>query len=211
MTATGRVFSAPIEPASGSARALLESFFEQQRARSSSYERWNGAYASMLAGTTSEDAFVLETKRTTDDMRGYSEKILGIEEGLKRLDRTSAAMLVRVIQQNERVRLEMTAALQVLRRAAAREAWSWQRGGERAAAETTMNLKPSWARTEDCDPAACAIGCACAKDGPEPTEEEYSNAVGEATQTLERAFGEINDAIEELRYELEDEVDGGAN
>ena len=99
-------------------------------------------------------------------------QILGIEEGLKRLDRTSAAMLVRVIQQNERVRLEMTAALQVLRRAAAREAWSWQRGGERAAAETTMNLKPSWARTEDCDPAACAIGCACAKDGPEPTEEE---------------------------------------
>ena len=75
MTATGRVFSAPIEPASGSARALLESFFEQQRARSSSYERWNGAYASMLAGTTSEDAFVLETKRTTDDMRGYSEKV----------------------------------------------------------------------------------------------------------------------------------------
>ena len=138
-------------------------------------------------------------------------QILGIEEGLKRLDRTSAAMLVRVIQQNERVRLEMTAALQVLRRAAAREAWSWQRGGESAAAETTATLKPSWARTEDCDPAACSIGCACAKDGPEPTEEEYSNAVGEATQTLERAFGEINDAIEELRYELEDEVDGGAN
>ena len=75
MTATGRVSSAPIEPASGSARALLESFFEQQRARSSSYERWNGAYASMLAGTTSEDAFVLETKRATDDMRGYSEKV----------------------------------------------------------------------------------------------------------------------------------------
>jgi len=253
MTVTGRVSSAPIEPASGSARALLESFFEQQRARSSSYERWNGAYASMLAGTTSEDAFVLETKRATDDMRGYSEKvrrtratgspipgaragrrrrrasdstratddsrasarsfmqILAIEEGLKQLDRTSAAMLVRVIQQNERVRLEMTAALQVLRRAAAREAWSWQRGGESAAAETTATLKPSWARTEDCDPAACAIGCACAKDGPEPTEEEYSNAVGEATQTLERAFGEINDAIEELRYELEDELDGGAN
>jgi len=75
MTATGRVFYAPIEPASGSARALLESFFEKQRARSSSYERWNGAYASMLAGTTSEDAFVLETKRTTDDMRCYSEKV----------------------------------------------------------------------------------------------------------------------------------------
>ena len=75
MTVTGRVSSAPIEPASGSARALLESLFEQQRARSSSYERWNGAYASMLAGTTSEDAFVLETKRATDDMRGYSEKV----------------------------------------------------------------------------------------------------------------------------------------
>ena len=39
---------------------------------------------------------------------------------------------------------------------------------------------------------------------PEPTEDEYRNAVGEATQTLERAFGEINDALEELRYEFEE-------
>ena len=39
---------------------------------------------------------------------------------------------------------------------------------------------------------------------PEPTEDQYRNAVGEATQTLERAFGEINDALEELRYEFEE-------
>jgi len=50
------------------------------------------------------------------------------------------------------------------------------------------------------------VGCACAAaaSAPEPTEEEYVNAVSEATQTLEKAFREINDAIEELRYELED-------
>ena len=122
-------------------------------------------------------------------------------------------MLIRVVQQNERARLEMTCALQVLKRAASRKAWAWQSGedasnvGDNAASTT---LAPSWARTTHMDgsmsDAACPVGCACAAaaDAPEPTEEEYVNAVGEATQTLEKAFGEINDAIEELRYELED-------
>ena len=126
----------------------------------------------------------------------------------------SAATLVRIVQQNERVRLEMTCALQVLKRAAARRAWAWQRedakteGGIAETSETT--LLPTWARSESHaggGEEGCAVGCACAKErdaAPEPTEDEYRNAVGEATQTLERAFGEINDALEELRYELEE-------
>ena len=65
-------------------------------------------------------------------------------------------------------------------------------------------LRPSWARASG-DAAACAPGCACARDAPEPTREEYDNAVAEATQELERSAREINDAIEELRYILEEE------
>ena len=126
----------------------------------------------------------------------------------------SAATLVRIVQQNERVRLEMTCALQVLKRAAARRTWAWQRedakteGGIAETSETT--LLPTWARSESHaggGEEGCAVGCACARErdaAPEPTEDEYRNAVGEATQTLERAFGEINDALEELRYELEE-------
>ena len=127
-------------------------------------------------------------------------------------------MLVRIVQQNERVRLEMTCALQVLKLAAAKREWAWQReadgtgavngtaGGENVAGSPTLH--PSWARTvdENGQVVECPIGCACAREGgaPEPTEDEYVDAVAEATQALEGACSQINDAVEELRYELED-------
>ena len=127
-------------------------------------------------------------------------------------------MLIRIIQQNERVRLEMTCALQVLKLAAAKREWAWQReadgtgavngtaGGENVAGSPTLH--PSWARTvdENGQVVECPIGCACAREGgaPEPTEDEYVDAVAEATQALEGACSQINDAVEELRYELED-------
>lgn len=47
--------------------------------------------------------------------------------------------------------------------------------------EMIMNLKLLWVCMEDCDLVVCVIGCVCAKDGFESTEEEYSNVVGEAT------------------------------
>jgi len=119
-------------------------------------------------------------------------------------------MLIRVAQENERVRLDMTCTLHVLKRAASRKAWTWQ--NEEVAKERNSNstLAPSWARTVHDDGSiseSCPVGCGCAAESsaPEPTEDEYVNAVGEATQRLERAFKEISDAIEELRYELEDE------
>lgn len=127
-------------------------------------------------------------------------------------------MLIRIVQQNERVRLEMTCALQVLKLAAAKREWAWQReadgtgavngtaGGENVAGSPTLH--PSWARTvdENGQVVECPIGCACAREGgaPEPTEDEYVDAVAEATQALEGACSQINDAVEELRYELED-------
>lgn len=261
-TATGRAPTTPIVPAVGDARALLEAFFDAQRARERAYERWNASYASTLAGATTEEAFVETTKDTTVTMRDLSAEvrsldparhdaeederalgrrassrarelknerattdesghrvaraqILAIEEGLRHIARASAATLVRIVQQNERVRLEMTCALQVLKRAAARRAWAWQRDDaktEDATAEPSdTTLQPTWARSESSHANGgedgCAVGCACARErdaAPEPTEDEYVNAVGEATQTLERAFGEINDALEELRYELEE-------
>jgi len=47
-------------------------------------------------------------------------------------------------------------------------------------------------------------GCAPREHAPpEPTEEEYSNAVAEATQALEEHVGAINEALAELRECLE--------
>ena len=126
-------------------------------------------------------------------------------------------MLVRIVQQNERVRLEMTCALQVLKLAAAKREWAWQREADGTGATQgvpgeenvgSSTLHPNWARTvdENGQRVECPIGCACAREGgaPEPTEDEYVNAVAEATQALEGACSQINDAVEELRYELED-------
>jgi len=112
----------------------------------------------------------------------------------------------------------MTCALQVLKLAAAKREWTWQRetdgtgavngvaGGENVVGSSIPH--PSWARTvdENGQVVECPIGCACAREGgaPEPTEDEYVNAVAEATQALEGACSQINDAVEELRYELED-------
>jgi hypothetical protein len=39
----------------------------------------------------------------------------------------------------------------------------------------------------------------------EPTRGDFEGAVAEATRALEEAVHGINDALEELRYELEDE------
>jgi hypothetical protein len=53
------------------------------------------------------------------------------------------------------------------------------------------------------DDAACA--CAQAARAAEPTRGDFEGAVAEATRALEEAVHGINDALEELRYELEDE------
>lgn len=111
----------------------------------------------------------------------------------------------------------MTCALQVLKLAAAKREWAWQREtdgtgavqgvpGEENVGSSTLH--PNWARTvdENGQVVECPIDCACAREGgaPEPTEDEYVNAVAEATQALEGACSQINDAVEELRYEFED-------
>jgi hypothetical protein len=111
----------------------------------------------------------------------------------------------------------MTCALQVLKVAAAKREWAWQREADGTGATQgvpgeenvgSSTLHPNWARTvdENGQMVECPIGCACAREGgaPEPTEDEYVNAVAEATQALEGACSQINDAVEELRYELED-------
>mmetsp|Transcript_944 Transcript_944/g.2235 ORF Transcript_944/g.2235 Transcript_944/m.2235 type:complete len:80 (-) Transcript_944:211-450(-) len=79
----------------------------------------------------------------------------------------------------------MTATLHVLKRAQARRE---ALGGAGAAAGPGHEH---------------AAGCGCGARPPEPTEEELSGAVAEATQAVERAVGEINALTEELRYELD--------
>jgi len=93
-TATGRAPTTPIVPASGDARALLEAFFDAQRARERAYERWNASYASTLAGATTEDAFVETTKDTTVTMRDLSAEVRSL--GRRASSRARTRRLTRV-------------------------------------------------------------------------------------------------------------------
>jgi hypothetical protein len=145
-------------------------------------------------------------------------QIIACERGLRKLECDEMATMVRIVQMGERTRLEMTCALHALRRARNRGEWSWQRSDAKVrmdnvvrASEVNVDevsgeLRPSWAHVSGDNASACTLGCACVQEAPEPTREEFDNAVAEATQELERSAQEINDAVEELRYALEDEL-----
>jgi len=158
-----------------------------------------------------------------------------VEEALKAAGKEAPAACVRVAQMGEKTKLNMTCTLQVLRKRALENAWSWQTA--ETAEETDGRLgsidvaelerreasfaaaarppptvaAPSFANgnfRKACaehpgDDAACA--CARAARAAEPTRGDFEGAVAEATRALEEAVRGINDALEELRYELEDE------
>ncbi len=154
---------------------------------------------------------------------------------MKAAGKEAPAACVRVAQMGEKTKLNMTCTLQVLRKRALENAWSWQTA--ETAEETDGRLgsidvaelerreasfaaaarppptvaAPSFANgnfRKACaehpgDDAACA--CAQAARAAEPTRGDFEGAVAEATRALEEAVRGINDALEELRYELEDE------
>ena len=154
---------------------------------------------------------------------------------MKAAGKEAPAACVRVAQMGEKTKLNMTCTLQVLRKRALENAWSWQtaetaeetdgRNGSIDVAELERReasfaaaarppptvAAPSFANgnfRKACaehpgDDAACA--CAQAARAAEPTRGDFEGAVAEATRALEEAVRGINDALEELRYELEDE------
>ena len=134
----------------------------------------------------------------------------------------------------EKTKLNMTCTLQVLRKRALENAWSWQTAetdgspdgpgsptwpnssAERrpiaaAARPPPTVAAPSFANgnfpTEVRD--ALGDGCGCVRGARSARARadrggDAEGAVAEATRALEEAVRGINDALEELRYELED-------
>ena len=158
-----------------------------------------------------------------------------MEEALKAAGKEAPAACVRVAQMGEKTKLNMTCTLQVLRKRALENAWSWQTAEtaeetdgrlgsidvaeleRREASFAAAARPPPTVAAPSCangnfrkacaehpgDDAACA--CAQAARAAEPTRGDFEGAVAEATRALEEAVRGINDALEELRYELEDE------
>jgi hypothetical protein len=172
-------------------------------------------------------------REITAEFASCSLEAIAVEEALKAAGKEAPAACVRVAQMGEKTKLEMTCTLQVLRTRALENAWSWQRetsdparddvdvaelerreASFAAAARPTPSVAaPSFAngnfrRACAAHPGDAARFCACAEAAraAEPTKDEFEGAVAEATRALEDAVRGINDALEELRYEIEDEA-----
>ena len=153
--------------------------------------------AEARAGRLTQREFQAACEEATRAFAAASEEVRGFEARLLEEEGAEGAVLaklVRRLQEHEKANLELTVTLQVLRKSHAAGSWRWQRlaRGE-AVAEAGVTAES---------------GCGCVPAPPEPTEEEYSNAVAEATQALEEQVGAINDTLDELREAvavLEDE------
>ena len=130
--------------------------------------------------------------------------------------------LIMAVQECEKEKLRLTTIMMALKAHYAENKWSWQRriqGEEEEEEEENDNdnndndnnsntiedkeeeLKPKWATMingDKNDAYAGARGGKCCVQAPEPTREEFENAMKEATKELELCVQKINDALLEL-------------
>ena len=168
----GRPPRADWRPAGGTLR---------QEARGREYGQFHARFRALLQGKTSAAEYAAGCAGTTAAFKGISDRIRGLEARLRGAGEAGelAAAHVRAVQEAEREKLRMVSVLQVLKQAHHAERWSWQ-------ADPTGD-------GEEADPAPAGHGGGCGCGGeradpqaaPEPTQEEYSNAVQEATLVSE--------------------------
>ena len=155
-----------------------------------------------------------------------------MEEALKAAGKEAPAACVRVAQMGEKTKLNMTCTLQVLRKRALENAWSWQTAETDGSPDGPGSIDVAELERREASFAAARppptvaapsfangnFRKACAEHRATPPRARarrrrarlsrrgaIEGAVAEATRALEEAVRGINDALEELRYELEDE------
>ena len=219
-----------LPPVSGTPAELIRRFFQIQERRAAAYGAFDESFRRHARGAADGVTFSETCREITAEFASCSLEAIALEEALKAAGKEAPAACVRVAQMGEKTKLNMTCALQVLRKRALENAWSWQRETDEATDEEMAELErreasfaaaarpppsvaaPSFANgnfRKACDVhGKDAVACACAEAarGAEPTRDEFEGAVAEATRELEDAVRGINDALEELRYELEDEA-----
>lgn len=213
---------------------LIRQFFEIQEKRAVLYSRFKDGFAKHVDGVMDGGKYHELCVETTIAMSRCSLNAIAIEEELLKQGKETPAACIRVAQIGEKTKLHMTCTLQVLKKRNLENRWSWQQEGTDSVTSDAMALleireagfanaaapapsvaKPSFANgnfRNKCEehPNQSAEMCSCqeAALASEPTQADFEGAVREATQTLEDAVIGINDALEELRYELEDEEEG---
>ena len=218
-----------LPPVSGTPAELIRRFFQIQERRAAAYGAFDESFRRHARGAADGVTFSETCREITAEFASCSLEAIALEEALKAAGKEAPAACVRVAQMGEKTKLNMTCALQVLRKRALENAWSWQRETDHAEDVDVAELErreasfaaaarsppsvaaPSFANgnfRKACDVHGEAAACACAQAAraAEPTRAEFEGAVAEATRELEDAVRGINDALEELRCELEDEA-----
>mmetsp|Transcript_8180 Transcript_8180/g.14166 ORF Transcript_8180/g.14166 Transcript_8180/m.14166 type:complete len:240 (+) Transcript_8180:146-865(+) len=200
---------------------MIRHLFKIQEKRSHIYNFMQRSFAELLA-SRDETAYDAKCRLYTAEFSDFSLEIRRLEAALKSSDGGApVAALFDKLQEHEKVKLEMTCTLQVLKKALSACSWQWQQEEEEAATETLRSSlsdapPPPPPDSVDAPPRGRAVKaawgrCACADanctegDAAEPSREEYYAAVAEATQMLESSVNDANDVLEELRYELEEQ------
>ncbi|CAM6122789.1 unnamed protein product [Calypogeia fissa] len=182
-----------------SVEQLLRNFLAVQQRRASVYNLLHQGFADLLK-TNAEASYQDICNQVTGSFSECSKQVLEIEAALRAPghDRPDLAAVLQAVQAQEKQKLQMTATLQVLRRAG--------RPSERAQALEEGQHNSNGAHTH---------GPLCSH-GPDSelheesglemaqVEAEYDSAIKEATGIVQNSVLEINEHIEAVRYEIEE-------
>lgn len=189
----------------------LGTFFKVQEERAVLYSRFHAGFKAFLL-SKQEVTYRSLMAELTPAFSACSQRVRGLQADLDgALARPDLAALLNAVQEGERDKLRLTLELQALKQAYAFKTFSWQHrpGGDEdgeGGDDDGGLLEPGGGGGHE---GAHHHGCGCGHgaDGggaPEPSKAEYEGAVREALQRLDLCIGSINDALMELRYELED-------
>ncbi|EIE24562.1 hypothetical protein COCSUDRAFT_46856 [Coccomyxa subellipsoidea C-169] len=187
------------QPESAEVLAVLGEFKAAQERRVRQYVRFNDAFTEYLR-SKDEGPFRQLMVDTTRAFAEVNESVRAAEAQLSGdLARPDLAAHLRQLQEAEGAKLKFTLVHQALKKEASMERFSWQQGQEVEQQSSSLG-DPS----DEEGAHANGHGHCCSRP-PEPTEEEFNNALTEATLELQAAVTSINDALMELQ-EAEEEL-----
>ncbi|KAL6749892.1 DNA repair REX1-B-domain-containing protein [Haematococcus lacustris] len=210
---------------------LLHQFLALQQQRAQLYARWHMGHRRYCESRQEGGLFRALLAATTASFQEVSQAVRGVEAELRAdqeeggAGRPDLAGLLRRVQDSEREKLRLTLSLQSLRTAAAFRTFSWQHGHAEGGAglggghggplepghapgPSAAGLQPdSLLLSKGHGHGCCGCGAregAGGQEEEEPSEAEYTAAVQEALLLLDRCIADVNDALEEVRYALEE-------
>ena len=123
----------PLPKVEGTPVELIRRFFTLQENRAGIYRRFNDGFQSHFGGGLDGGRYDQLCREITSEMSACSLEVIAVEEALKAAGQEAPAASIRVVQMGEKVKLNMTCTLQVLKKSAAENRWTWQQSPDDAA------------------------------------------------------------------------------